>query len=224
MQIDEQWRIITSFTDDHEYATRPITNILNKPRPLKFDEEQHKMLNSELKLLYTAITRARSKLWIFDGSNVKRAPIFHYFIQRDLVECLSFETDEVRKPMASFSSKSSVKQWKKRGNFFKEKGLWNLAVVCYNKAEMPLLSKDALGHHYVQLAKKEPSQQKYHFLTAANYFCESLRLQPSSKYLEKIASCLYNAQQYIYAAKLFEHFNVRLCIYVCSYLLLYACM
>ena len=177
---------------------------IEKPHSLMFNEEQHKMLNSELKLLYTAITRARSKLWIFDSSINKCAPMLHYFIQQDLVEYFSYIPGEISTPMPSFASKSSKKQWRKQGDYFKNKALWNLAVICYNNAEIPLLSKDALGHHYVQLAAK----QKHHYLTAANYFCECLMLQQSAKYLEKIASCLYNAQQYKYASELFAKIKV----------------
>jgi len=228
LQINEQWRIVTSFTDEYtERNSIPVTNILKKPRPLKFNEEQHKMLNSELKLLYTAVTRARSKLWVFDCSDDERAPIFHYFVQRELVEYLSYEMIEATKPaVTSFSSKSSVTQWKRQGDFFREKGLWNPAVICYNKADTPLFSKDALGHHYMQLAITKLSQQKYHYLVATNYFYECLRLQPSIKYLEKVASCLYNAQQHMHAAELFEKLNVSTYVheyiyvlYVCTYAL-----
>lgn len=219
MQIDEQWRIVTSFTDKCTAISN--TDFIAKPRPLTFHEEQHKMLNSELKLLYTAITRARSKLWIFDCSSVKRAPIFHYFVHRGLVEYLSNKTGKVKKPITPFSSKSSAKLWKKRGNYFKEKGMWNLAVICYNKAEAPLLSKDALGHYYAQLAKIETSKQRHHYSTAANYFCECLRLQQSAQYLEKIANCLYNAQKYKYAAELFEKMEVSVYNYVHGYSYIY---
>ena len=204
LQIDQQWRIVTSYAD--KYIGE---NTIKKPRPLKFDQEQHKMLNSELKLLYTAITRARSKLWIFDDSSDKRAPIFHYFMQRNLAEYLSYTTGEVSNPVASFASRSSSKNWKKRGDYFKDKCLWNLAVVCYNNAKMPLLSKDALGHHYVHLAAK----QKHHYTIAANYFSECFMLQQSPQYLEKTASCLYNAHQYRYAAELFVKLKVR--TYIC---------
>ena len=182
------------------------TNVIEKPHPLVFKEERHKMLNSELKLLYTAVTRARSKLWIFDASGDKRTPMFHYFTQRNLVEYLTYKPGEVGTSVASFASKSSKKQWKKQGDHFKNKGLWNLAIICYNHAEIPLLSKDAWGHRYVQLAAK----QKHHYLTAANYFYECLMLQQSAKYLKNIASCLYNAQQYKHAAELFAKMEVAM--------------
>ena len=56
----------------------------NRPRPLTFDPNQHKVLNAELKHLYTAVTRARVNVWIFDEDMEKRAPMFEYFKARNL--------------------------------------------------------------------------------------------------------------------------------------------
>lgn len=50
------------------------------------------MLNGELKQLYTAVTRARVNLWIFDEDRDKRAPTFKYFIKRKFVKVV--KTDE----------------------------------------------------------------------------------------------------------------------------------
>ena len=58
----------------------------NRPRPLAFDPSKHKVLNTELKQLYTAITRARVNVWIFDESEETRAPMFEYFKARKLVQ------------------------------------------------------------------------------------------------------------------------------------------
>lgn len=58
----------------------------NRPRPLAFDQNKHKVLNTELKQLYTAITRARVHVWIFDENEDNRAPMFEYFKARKLVQ------------------------------------------------------------------------------------------------------------------------------------------
>ena len=50
-----------------------------------FDENKHKILNSVLKHLYTAVTRARTNVYIFDEDEEKRAPMFTYFKAHDLV-------------------------------------------------------------------------------------------------------------------------------------------
>lgn len=62
-----------------------------RPRPLNFDPNVHKVLNSELKHLYTALTRARVNVWIFDEDGEKRAPMFEYFKVRKLVKCMQVE-------------------------------------------------------------------------------------------------------------------------------------
>ena len=62
---------------------------MGRPRPLTFDPNLHKILNSELKHLYTAVTRARVNVWIFDQDADKRAPMFEYFKARKLVKFVS---------------------------------------------------------------------------------------------------------------------------------------
>ena len=55
---------------------------------MDFDPEKHKVLNSELKFLYTAITRARVNVWIFDENQEARAPAFEYFRALKLVQSI----------------------------------------------------------------------------------------------------------------------------------------
>jgi len=66
----------------------------DRPRSLTFDPNQHKVLNSELKHLYTAVTRARVNVWIFDEDMEKRAPMFEYYKARQLVKAIS--SDDVQ--------------------------------------------------------------------------------------------------------------------------------
>ena len=47
-------------------------------RPLVFDAAQHVVLSEELKHLYTAITRAKNAVVIYDSNPKKRAPFFYY--------------------------------------------------------------------------------------------------------------------------------------------------
>ena len=56
-----------------------------KPPP-NFDPKKHKILNTDLKYLYTAITRAKKKLWIYDEDAEKHRPIFTLFKQSELAE------------------------------------------------------------------------------------------------------------------------------------------
>ena len=76
------------------YDPVPAPGVLDtgaRPRPLAFDRDQHKVLNSELKYLYTAVTRARDNVWIFDEDANARAPMFEYFRACNLVEVVKHE-------------------------------------------------------------------------------------------------------------------------------------
>lgn len=74
-----------------------ITDVLHqsgRPRPLHFDPNQHKILNSELKQLYTALTRARVNVWIFDEDEESRKPMFEYFKALNLVRFIAIGDGE----------------------------------------------------------------------------------------------------------------------------------
>ena len=75
----------------HLYFLPDVLQQTGRPRALTFDPNQHKVLNSELKHLYTAVTRARVNVWIFDADLEKRAPMFEYFKARKLVRCITSE-------------------------------------------------------------------------------------------------------------------------------------
>ena len=64
-------------------------------RGIKFDGDKHKLLNSELKKLYTAVTRARVNIWIYDEDIKKRAPMFEYFIKQNLVYVCKVNGDDL---------------------------------------------------------------------------------------------------------------------------------
>ena len=57
--------------------------------PPTFDRDVHKVLMGELKRLYTATTRAKNHLWIYDEDEEKRRSMFQYFISRGTVKVSS---------------------------------------------------------------------------------------------------------------------------------------
>jgi hypothetical protein len=62
---------------------------------VQFNAEQHKVLEAELKALYTAITRAKCNAWIVDLNVLRRAPMFEYFVQKDVVTVVDSVADGV---------------------------------------------------------------------------------------------------------------------------------
>ena len=67
---------MTSYIEDNPSQIVNKEAPFGKTRRYEFDASLHKSLNAELKHLYTAITRAKCNLWIYDSHIVKRLPIF----------------------------------------------------------------------------------------------------------------------------------------------------
>ena len=215
LQIDKEWRVVTAYTKQY-LAEHPELGDQNhdgieESRPLEFDERQHKMLNSELKFLYTALTRAKCNLWIYDSNRAKRAPMFHYFQKRDLVKIVSVPSSGTGSEDGStvesmIAAVSSADDWKKQGDYFKKRCLWDLAILCYSKAGMPELTREVKAYSCVLMGKKykhDVKKMKEYFVTATLNFFECLKFQPSAKWIENAAVCLFNAREYDLAAPLF---------------------
>ncbi|XP_052083768.1 TPR and ankyrin repeat-containing protein 1-like isoform X3 [Mytilus californianus] len=122
-QASKEWRVVTDFLQRHtadktlqtEYSSRPLT----------FDQKLHKVLNSELKQLYTAITRARVNVWIFDEDVEKRTPMFQYFTALDLVK-----TSTER----NFTVQSTPAEWMSSGEKLMKRELYDQAAQCFKMA------------------------------------------------------------------------------------------
>ena len=102
------------------------------PRSHQFDPKLHKSLNSELKYLYTAVTRAKCNLWIYDSDPKSHLPMFDYWHKRGLVKVVQKEdqlssatVESQDKDILVFASNSTPDQWKAQGDNFKKKHLWD---------------------------------------------------------------------------------------------------
>ena len=196
IQATEEWQAAINYLNKNPDL---VTNNekIHKPRPLRqFDECEHKALNTELKFLYTAITRTRCKLWIYDSDSNKRAPMFYYFQKRGLVTVSSLLDDD-----QEFGKISSTEEWKQQGDRFRTKKNWDMAMLCYKKAGMMELVKETRGDCNIWMAKKKDKKQNY--LQAALNYLRGFDIQQSAKRIEKAATCLYNACKYDLAASLF---------------------
>lgn len=182
---------------------------MHKPQPLReFNETKHKALNAELKFLYTAITRTRCNLWIYDSNQVKREPIFYYFRKRDLVTVLSISDSSQLGSKGTktmdhlmFTKASTAEEWKHQGDHFRYKRNWKIAIFCYNKAGVHELAKETKGDYNCWMARKKNKKQNY--LQATLNYLRGFDIKPSVKQINKAATSLYNACEYHLAASLF---------------------
>ncbi len=216
-QIKESdWRVITSYLEKHDDAVRNDKSLAcsKKQRPgIKFDEKQHKSLNGELKYLYTAITRAKCHLWIYDMSKEKRLSVFDYWNMRGLVKVVGTESSSLGKTGEHgivFASISSDVQWKVQGDNLMKRHLWEQAQMCYLQAgdENAYLAKEAEARMLVRQTGGIAGTAKAElYMEAALCFLKCDDLHHNVKYLTLGAVCLMQTRQpyhLVRAAKLFE--------------------
>ena len=183
-----------------------VKNPFGKTRPLQFDECQHKSLNSELKYLYTAITRARCNLWIYDSDELKRCPVFDYWFRRGLIKVIKVDDVTDKDESTLFASTSTSEEWKAQGDYFKKKRLWEPAMKCYRKAQCLHLELETQAYSLVQQARRQTAKSKEAqelYLYAAKNFLECDKIVHSYQSLENAARCLMNAKKYDNAEDLF---------------------
>lgn len=209
MQATEEWRALINYIDEHPNLIKNNEEI-QKPRPLKqFDENEHKVLNAELKFLYTAITRARCNLWIYDSDPNKSASVFYYFQKRGLVRVLSVPNSYLPGGKGSeameqiFTKPSSVEEWKQQGDHFRDNKNWDMAIFCYAQAGMDELVQEMKAHSNMWRANTVHKMRNYGYLKASLHFLRVFDTQPSKKWINKAAICLFKASKYEVAASLF---------------------
>ena len=195
LQIEKDWRVVASFTEDNSDQWKAGTDtsaFAEKPRRLEFNESQHKSLNAELKYLYTAITRAKCNLWIYDSDKDKRLPMFDYWSKRGLVKVIRVDDITEEDQSTLFSATSSADEWKSQGDYFKKKRLWEPAMKCYEKANCPHLESEARAYSLAQQART-PGLRRIEineiYLKAAHAFLKCDRTQHDYQCLENAAKC-----------------------------------
>ncbi|MEE6465610.1 hypothetical protein FKM82_006620 [Ascaphus truei] len=232
-EAGKEWKIISSFNpvfhsnqEKQPLIEVPLDNAYTSAsRPLTLNPEMHKMLNGELKQLYTAITRARVNLWIFDENQEKRAPAFEYFIKGHFVEVV--RTDENKDLDDNMFVKASTKEeWISQGDYYAKHQCWKVAAKCYQKGGASDKEKLAFAHDAVlnvQSKKCSPREKQMEYMNLAKTYLEcrepklALKCLTFSKEfhlcaelcrkLEKIKEAAYfykRIQDYRIAAKCFE--------------------
>ncbi|KAL9951637.1 hypothetical protein ACROYT_G044339 [Oculina patagonica] len=169
-------------------------------RPLEFDPDRHKVLNSEFKFLYTAITRARVNVWFFDEDEEARAPVFEYFQKLSLVRVIrmSGEANETEQLTSMFVERSTEAEWCQQGHYFYNKELWEVAVKCFTMAGDKLMVRKSQAQLQAAEASKlkgNPKVMRTQFLRAADQFLQCAMLDEGAK-------CLHNARERLLLAKL----------------------
>lgn len=187
------------------------TSFDSEPHPLTFDEQQHKSLVAELKNLYTAITRAKCNLWIYDSDEIKRLPMFDYWLKRGLVKVVRVnQIPDGDNSMINtvITGKSAPEKWGKIGEYFKRNRLWEPAMKCFKRAGLCAPENEAKAWYHLQQATRHPSKSKVFHLKAALAFLESDCALHNQKFLRLAAKCLKVARKYTEAGTLYCMLNM----------------
>ncbi|KAM6449662.1 TPR and ankyrin repeat-containing protein 1 isoform 2-T2 [Liasis olivaceus] len=204
----KEWKIISSFiplTDLPDEETKliievPLEKDIDAQGRLPFlNPEMYKMLNGELKQLYTAITRARVNLWIFDENSDRRAPAFQYFIKRELVQVVKKDENKNFED-SMFVKTSTPEEWIAQGEYYAKHQCWKVAAKCYEKGGAHEKEKLALAHDAVltvQSKKINPKEKQMEYLNLAKTYLECGEPNLALK-------CLFHAKEYQLCAKLYE--------------------
>ncbi|XP_063308114.1 TPR and ankyrin repeat-containing protein 1 [Pelobates fuscus] len=176
-EAPKEWKIISSFKPAlHEIEDKrtiievPLdTMAATTTRPLPMNPDLHKILNGELKQLYTAITRARVNLWIFDENQEKRAPAFGYFMEKKIVKVVKAdENTDLDDKM--FVRTSSKEEWISRGDYYAKHKFWKVAAKCFQKGGAKDKEKLAFTHDAVlNLQSKKPKDKMEYIRLAKTY-------------------------------------------------------
>ena len=204
------WRVVASYLEIPSHREKiknedPLPGSSGEARSKAFDAVQHKSLNAELKYLYTAITRAKCNLWIYDSDIKARLPMLEHWHKRNAVKVVTADTSADQRYGLVFASNSTPDQWKAQGDNFRKKHLWEQAILCYQRAgsDYLYLVKEAQAYHLIQGARQHKPAL---FYEAALRFLECCSLRHSLQCLTGAALCLKNSRppRYTQAAKLFE--------------------
>lgn len=213
------WRIVSNYTKAH--ATEYYSNLLGGSSSygvqsfewdnlitsachhLEFNHEQHKILETELKVLYTAITRARVRIFIAETSKVLSSPMFNYFKQRRVVnEVQAATTDEENIPtLPVFGKMSSAKDWEERGELYlraangdNKLGYIRLAAKCFARAGNQKRHQNALAILAYEEQEDDgevirSTQQRERLYSIATQLLEAKDIV----FLDKVGFCLYKS-------------------------------
>ena len=166
---DKEWHVL--YTQLPE-AVRETAAASLRPTAVEFDPQLHLVLCEELKYLYVALTRARKRVFLFDSSLERRAPVF------DFLAALGVAEEGLERQLSATTSKrskNSVADWRLRAENFEQNKLWRPAEQCYLKAGCVALALHAGGHRLVAEAKdaEGPSAKAMKLLNAATAFLQS---------------------------------------------------
>lgn len=199
------WKIPVTYLSKYpEAVTRKEFKI--DVHAIKFNDTYHKSFCAELKMLYTIMTRAKRCIWMYEESPLEKLPMLSYWFCRDVIEeATSRHSSDGHNSQTLISLESTPREeWKKQGDSYMQKKLWQAAKTCYHKAAEMSLEKIAHAHFLEERAQRVKKKDPAQFREPAAIFIESCTHHPRLDLAHNAAVCLYKANMYSESTQLFE--------------------
>ncbi|XP_042503955.1 uncharacterized protein LOC122081053 isoform X2 [Macadamia integrifolia] len=120
------WRVVYEYMKEQDMLDASL------PRSFpSFNKAKHNVLCSELKQLYVAITRTRQRLWICENIEVLSRPMFDYWKKLCLVQVRKLDSSLAQEMQVG----SSKEEWRLRGIKLFDEGNFEMATMCFERAE-----------------------------------------------------------------------------------------
>ena len=109
-----------------------------------------------------------------------------------------------------FASPSDSDAWKKQGDLYLSKGLYEQAISCYGKACEPQLQYNSAAVYWFNMARSKKENKLYQVSAACFLQAESALPQKEvnttqrMEFIEKAARCLKDGEYHCEAAMLYE--------------------
>ncbi|GMI87573.1 hypothetical protein HRI_002426600, partial [Hibiscus trionum] len=187
--LKNQWRIVYEFMKEQGFLDA------NCPFP-RFNQAKHNIMCSELKRLYVAITRTRQRLWICENDKEFSEPVFNYWKKKCLVQVRKLD-DSLAQAM---QVASSSEEWKSRGYKLLHQGNYEMATICFERAN------DTYGE---KLAKALGLRENADRLHGSNPEMASIARKQAAEIFDSIgkaehaAECFYMLKEYERAGQIY---------------------
>ncbi|XP_039054692.1 uncharacterized protein LOC120197159 [Hibiscus syriacus] len=229
--LKNHWRIV------YEYMKEQ--GILDAQCPFpSFKQGKHNIMCSELKQLYVGITRTRQRLWICENVKEFSEPVFNYWKKKCLVQVRKLD-DSLAQAM---QVASSSEEWKSRGYKLLHQGNYEMATICFERAndsygeklakalglranadrlhgsnlEMASIARRQAAEIFYSIGKAEHAAECFYMLKeyerAGHIYLEKC----GESALERAAECFVLAGCYMTAAEVYaKGNNISKCLSVC---------
>ena len=205
--MDVQWRLLYNLVkeqDDNNTVNEVMLKLkIEQLHQLRIDEKQEeklKSLSAELKHLYTAVTRARMNLWIYDEGLKECKPFFCFCLTKKLAKLVDADEKSIENLM--FAAPSPSEQWVKQGDYYFSYKNWDLAVVCYERGNDNHKKYLTKAYKLIEEAHRRNLEDCYE--KAGRLFLCANECKHSMECIDKATKCFQKAGLHAEAAELLE--------------------